>query len=204
VHLMFTHNLGEVITIFLAIVAGWPLPLLPLQILWINLVTDVFPALALAMEPSAPDVMRHRPRSPRAALLSRQFLLLIAWQGTLLAGIALAVYYWALHVYGAGPHARTLALLALVAVQLGHMFNCRSRRHSALTGLFRNPFVWLATAAVIGLQLLALYLKPLARVLDTVVPTFTDWIVVAACMVAPIIVVEGTKMFARRKQEQKG
>jgi P-type Ca2+ transporter type 2C len=204
VHLMFTHNLGEVITIFLAIVAGWPLPLLPLQILWINLVTDVFPALALAMEPSAPDVMRHRPRSPRAALLSRQFLLLIAWQGTLLAGIALAVYYWALHVYGAGPHARTLALLALVAVQLGHMFNCRSRRHSALTGLFRNPFVWLATAAVIGLQLLALYLKPLARVLDTVVPTFTDWMVVAACMVAPIIVVEGTKMFARRKQEQKG
>ncbi len=204
VHLMFTHNLGEVITIFLAIVAGWPLPLLPLQILWINLVTDVFPALALAVEPSAPDVMRRRPRSPRATLLSRQFLLLIAWQGTLLGGIALAVYYWALHVYGAGPHARTLALLALVGVQLGHMFNCRSRRHSAFTGLFRNPFVWLATAAVIGLQLLALYLKPLARVLDTVVPTFTDWMVVAACMVAPIIVVEGTKMFARRKQEQKG
>ena len=204
VHLMFTHNLGEVITIFLAIVAGWPLPLLPLQILWINLVTDVFPAFALAVEPSAPDVMRHRPRSPRATLLSRQFLLLIAWQGTMLGGIALAVYYWALHVYGTGPHARTLALLALVGVQLGHMFNCRSRRYSAFTGLFRNPFVWLATAAVIGLQLLALYLKPLARVLDTVVPTFTDWMVVAACVVAPIVVVEGTKMFARRKQEQKG
>jgi P-type Ca2+ transporter type 2C len=204
VHLMFTHNLGEVITIFLAIVVGWPLPLLPLQILWINLVTDVFPALALAMEPSAPDVMRRRPRSPRATLLSRQFLLLIAWQGTLLGGIALAVYYWALHLYGAGPHARTLALLALVGVQLGHMFNCRSRRHSAFTGLFRNPFVWLATAAVIGLQLLALYLRPLARVLDTVVPTFTDWMVVGACIVAPIIVVEGTKLFARQKREQKG
>jgi Ca2+-transporting ATPase len=204
VHLMFTHNLGEVLTIFLAIVAGWPLPLLPLQILWINLVTDVFPALALAVEPSAPDVMRRRPRSPRAALLSPQFLLLIAWQGALLAGIALAVYAWALHVYGAGAHARTLALLGLVGVQLGHMFNCRSRRQSAFTGLFRNRFVWLATAAVIGLQLLALYLKPLARVLDTVVPTFTDWTVVAVCIVAPIIVVEITKMFARRKVEQKG
>ena len=204
VHMMFSHNLSEVITIFVAIVIGWPLPLLPLQILWINLVTDVFPALALALEPSTPDVMRRKPRSPRAALFSRRFFILISWQGVMLAVITLAVYGWALHIYGPGAHARTVALLALVAVQLGHMFNCRSRRYSAFSGLFRNPFLWIATAVVIGLQGLAIYLKPLASVLDTVVPTSTDWIHIAACFVLPIIIVEITKLFARRKSEQKG
>src|ERR1051326_3349810 len=63
VHMMFSHNLGEVIVIFAAIAAGWPLPLLPLQILWMNLVTDVFPALALAVEPPSPGIMNRPPRS---------------------------------------------------------------------------------------------------------------------------------------------
>src|SRR5207344_355035 len=152
VQMLLSENLAEVFVIFTAIIIGWPLPLLPLQILWINLVTDVFPALALALEPSAPGVMRRKPRSPRAALLSRPFLVLISWQGVMLAVITLAVYGWALHLYGPGAHARTVALLALVAVQLGHMFNCRSRRYSAFSGLFRNPFLWIATAVVIGLQ----------------------------------------------------
>ncbi|MEP7336649.1 MAG: HAD-IC family P-type ATPase, partial [Acidobacteriota bacterium] len=71
VHFMFSTNLGEVVMIFLAIAIGWPLPLLPLQILWVNLVTDVFPALALAVEPPAADVMQQRPRSSRESLLSR-------------------------------------------------------------------------------------------------------------------------------------
>jgi Ca2+-transporting ATPase len=177
---------------------------LPLQILWINLVTDVFPALALALEPSASDVMRRKPRSPRAALLSRQFLVLVIWQGVMLAIITLAAYGWALHAYGTGAHARTVALLALVAVQLGHMFNCRSRRYSAFSGLFRNPFLWVATAVVIALQGIALYLKPLSSVLNTVMPTSADWWIVGACFVVPIIVVEITKLFARRNSEKKG
>ena len=77
VHLMFSKNLGTVLASFVAIVLGWPLPLLPLQILWVNLLTDVFPALALALEPTAPGVVQRPPRSPHQALLSRPFLLLI-------------------------------------------------------------------------------------------------------------------------------
>jgi Ca2+-transporting ATPase len=92
IHLMFSKNLGAVLTIFVAIVAGLPLPLLPLQILWINLVTDLFPVLALALEPTAPGVMQRRPRSPNASLLARPFFLLIAWQGAMLAAIILAAY----------------------------------------------------------------------------------------------------------------
>ena len=80
VHMMFSHNLGEVLVIFTAIAAGWPLPLLPLQILWMNLVTDVFPALALAVEPASKDIMKQPPRSSHTTFLSKPFLVLIGWQ----------------------------------------------------------------------------------------------------------------------------
>ncbi len=198
VHLMFSKNLGAVLAIFVAIVIGWPLPLLPLPILWINLVTDIFPALALALEPTAPGVMQHPPRSPKAALLSRPFLVLIAWQGVMVAAIILAAYGWALSAYGGGAHAQTIALFAVVGVQLGHMFNCRSRTRSALEGLFSNGFVWGAAGIVIVLQLLAIWLSPLARVLRTVPPTAMDWGIIGLTVLAPIVIVEITKFIARR------
>jgi P-type Ca2+ transporter type 2C len=198
VHLMFSKNLGTVLAIFVAIVLGWPLPLLPLQILWVNLLTDVFPALALALEPTAEGVMQRPPRSPNEALLSRAFLWLISWQGALLAAIILAAYGWSLDTYGAGAHARTMALFALIGVQIGHMFNCRSRSRSAFVGLFRNPFVWGAIGIVAVLQLLALYQPFLARVLDTHPLNATDWSVVAVTIVLPVLVVEIVKAISQR------
>jgi Ca2+-transporting ATPase len=197
VHLMFSKNIGEVIAIFVAIAVGWPLPLVPLQILWMNLVTDVFPALALALEPPSADVMRQRPRSPRESLLSPAFLFLISWQGVMVASITLAVYAWALRVYGAGAHARTIALFVLIGVQLGHLFNCRSRTRSAFDGFFSNPFVWIAAVLVVALQLTAVYFAPLSQVLDTTTPTETDWLMIGASTVAPIVVVEATKFVSR-------
>ena len=202
VHLMFSKNLGGVLAIFVAILLGWPLPLLPLQILWMNLLMDVFPALALALEPSAPGIMQRPPRSPHESLLPRPFLLLIAWQAVMLAAIILAAYGWALRQYGEGSHARTMALFALVGVQIGHTFNCRSRIHSAFTGLFRNPFVWVAIAIVITLQLLALYQPFLARVLDTHPLNAPDWWIIASTIILPIIVVEITKLIARRRRPE--
>src|SRR5262249_12862498 len=145
VHMMFSHNLGEVIVIFVGIAAGWPLPLLPLQILWMNLVTDVSPALALALEPPTPGIMERRYRSTHSTLLSNRLFLLIAWQAAMLATITLFVYSWAINSYGEGAHARTITMVTLIGVQLGHMFNCRSRTQSAFVGLFRNPSLWLAT-----------------------------------------------------------
>ena len=199
VHMMFSHNLGEVITIFTAIAAGWALPLLPLQILWMNLVTDVFPALALAVEPASAEIMNQPPRSRRAGLITPSFLMLVGWQATLLGGLSLAAYFWALQKYGPGAHARTIALFTLVAVQLAHMFNCRSRRHSAFTGLLRNPFLWAATLIVVLLQLLAIYFAPLAAVLGTVKPQAGDWLVVGSCALLMIAVVELSKLALRRR-----
>lgn len=201
VHMMFSHNLGEVLMIFTAIAAGLSLPLLPLQILWLNLVTDVFPALALAVEPSAKDIMNQPPRSSRTTLLSKPFLILIGWQAVLLASLALAAYVWALSTYGPGAHSRTIALFALVSVQLGHMFNCRSRTRSALDGLFRNPFIWLAVVVVVSLQLFAAWFSPLAAVLGTVRPSAIDWIVIAGCGLLTIGIVEIAKLVSRRGRD---
>ena len=201
VHMMFSHNLGEVLMIFTAIAAGWSLPLLPLQILWMNLVTDVFPALALAVEPTSPEIMKQPPRSSQTTLLSRPFLALIGWQAVMLAALALGAYFWALQMYGPGAHSRTVALFALIAVQLGHMFNCRSPSRSAFDGLFRNPFIWVATFIVILLQVLAAYFSPLAVVLGTVKPLAVDWGVICACVLATVGIVEVVKLVFRWKQD---
>ena len=202
VHMMFSDNLGEVFMIFTAIALGWPLPLLPLQILWMNLVTDVFPALALAVEPPSAEIMKQPPRSANQRLLSGRFMILIGWQATMLAALALGAYMWALRVYGTGAHSRTVALFAIIGVQLGHMFNCRSRTRSALVGLTRNPFIWVASAIVIGLQLLAAYLPPLALVLGTTPPLAVDWLIIGLCTVAPIIIVEITKKLVAGRELQ--
>jgi len=197
VHAMFSHNLSEVLTVFVAILLGWPLPLLPLQILWINIVTDVFPAFALALEPPSRHIMERPPRPPGQTLLSTRFLVLIAWQGAMLAAIALAAYGYALRHYGPGDHARTIVLLALISLQLGQMFNSRSRTRSAFEGVFRNPHIWFATATVIGIQIGALQIEPLRRLLHLVPPTSSDWLLLAGCGILPVVIVETQKAIAR-------
>ncbi|HXH39293.1 MAG TPA: HAD-IC family P-type ATPase, partial [Thermoanaerobaculia bacterium] len=201
VHLLFSHNLGEVLMVFTAIIAGLPLPLLPLQILWMNMVTDIFPAFALALEPSQARRMRGRRR--RGDILSPSFLLLVGWQGAMLAAIALAAYVWALHTHGQGAHARTLALSALIAVQLGHTFNCRSRVASAFAGLFNNPHIWAAAATVMGLQTFAITFRPLARLLELTSLSAADLYVLAVCTLLPIAIVETQKVSVRARLDRR-
>ena len=108
---------------------------------------------------------------------------------------------WALQQYGPGAHSRTVALFALVGVQLGHTFNCRSRSRSAFHGLFRNPFIWIATVMVILLQLLAAYFSPLASLLGTVEPLTIDWAVILACTMLTIGIVEIAKLVFRWRRQ---
>lgn len=197
VHMMFSHNLGEVVVIFTSILLGLPLPLFPLQILWVNLVTDVFPAIALAVEPSTPETMNRGPRSTAETLLSGRMMFLIFWQGVLLGAIALGAYIWALSIYGEGVQSRTIALLSIVGVQIGHLFNCRSRRRSAFDGFFSNPMIFVAFAAVVGLQLIALYVTPLASVLGVSPPEATGWAIAGISILLPVAIVEMAKLIAR-------
>ena len=200
VQLLLSENLAEVLFIFVSILLGWPLPLLPLQILWVNLVTDLFPALALAVEPPEADLMRQPPRDPEESILSRSFFFLISWQGAMLAGLCLMAYGWSLERYGPGDHARTVALMSLIGCQVGHLFNCRSRMRSALTGLFRNRWLWLSLLLVGLLQGVAIGYAPLAEMLGTVTLTLVDWWVVGATVFVPILVVEAIKWVGRPRR----
>ena len=201
VHMMFSHNLAEVLMIFVALLLGWALPLLPLQILWLNLATDVFPAFALALEPGAPEAMRRPPRDPNEALFSSSLIVLILWQAGVLAMVTLTMYWWALKAYGPGPHAHTVALLSLIGMQIGQTFNCRSRTRSAFDGLFANPHIWYASAAVLGMQVLLFTSERLMRIVGVVRPAGQDLIALGASIVLPVAIVELSKLFARRRRE---
>ncbi len=202
VHLLFSDNFGEVLVIFAAIIFGLPLPLLPLQILWVNLVTDVFPALALAVEPASPETMRRQPHPPGEALLSAKFLFLIFWKGVISSAIVLGAYLWALQTYGEGAHSRTVALLSLIGVQIANLFNCRSRSRSAFYRFFSNPFIFAAVAVSVVLQILAIYFPPLARILDTTEPNKIDYPVIGISIILPVVIVEITKAFSRLRLKQ--
>ena len=200
VQMMFSHNLNEVLSIFVALLIGWPLPLLPLQILWLNLATDIFPAFALALEPASPEIMLRPPRDPRQPLFSGSLIRLIIWQAVVLAMTTLLIYGWALRMYGEGAHARTIALLALVGVQVGHTFNCRSRLRSALDGLFSNIHIWFATATVVILHLFLFAIAPLRALLGLVIPSRIDLAVLSLSVLMPIAVVELWKWWMRNRR----
>lgn len=202
IHYLFSCNLGEILTVSLAIMIGWPLPLGVLQILWLNLVTDIFPAMALALEPSAPDVMDRPPRDPAQPLMTPGFGWLIAWQGTLLAGCTLATFAVGMRWYGASGdglrHAGTLAFMTLALAQTFHAFNARSRTRSAFTSrLFTNAWLWGATLVCVGLQIAAVTVPFLRGVLRTTALTLADWALVGAASLVPVLVVELVKA-ARR------
>ncbi len=166
---LFSCNLSEIIVIFIALVLGLPLPLVALQILWLNLVTDVFPALSLGWEPAERGIMQRPPRDPGRAILTSRFKLRILVQGTVLALGTLGAYVYALGTTGDTGTSRTVAFVTLAAVQLVHVFNVRGGGILRLDRtLFSNPVMWGAIALVLALQALAVYQPLLNRVLQTV------------------------------------
>lgn len=193
---LFSCNLSEVLVLLVAGLAGWPLPLLPLQILWLNLITDVFPALALAMEAAEPDVMSRPPRDPRSAILSRRFLALIGGFGMTLTAATLGVFLWALHVWRVElGHAVTLAFMTLGFTQLLHVFNARGREAVFRTRRWlENGWVWGAIAVTTALQLAAVYLRPLADILRTHPLGLEDWGLVGVGALLPLVAGQAWKL----------
>jgi Ca2+-transporting ATPase len=200
VFFLFSCNVAEVLVVMGASVSGLPLPLLPLQILWLNLVTDTFPALALAVEPGEPDIMRRPPRKPDAALLSRRFLLSLSFFAVLITGATLAAFLWGL---GRGDLERavTMSFMTLAFAQLFHLGNARSRDPVlAISRIKANRWALAAVPLVVGLQLLAVYWPPLARILSTVPLSWSEWSVVVALSLMPAVVGQLVRwMRARRR-----
>jgi P-type Ca2+ transporter type 2C len=193
---LFSCNLAEILVLFGAIAAGLPAPLSPLQILWLNLLTDTFPALALAVEPGEPEVMRQPPRDPGAALLSGRMLRAIAGYGSLIAGAALGAYAWGLA--GAGPErARTMAFMALAFAQIFHLGNARGARPVLSPArALRNRWAVGAVALSLGLQIIAVAVHPLARVLGVVPLGAVEWAVALGLGMVPAFAGQALKTFA--------
>ncbi|MFO7959293.1 MAG: cation-transporting P-type ATPase [Candidatus Brocadiia bacterium] len=196
IHYLFSCNLSEVATMLLASLLGEPLPLLPLQILWLNMITDVLPALALGMEPGEKDIMDQPPRPPEASLLDARTSGSIVGYGSLITVATITAFLIGRSIHGAPPEtghdpAVTMSFLTIGFAQLFHVFNSR-KEGKPVRGRewFSNRYVLGAIVITIGLQLAAVYMPGLNTVLKTAdaQPTRDGWLVIAACSLAPLVV----------------
>jgi Ca2+-transporting ATPase len=189
---LFSCNVAEVLVLLAAGVAGLPLPLLPLQLLWLNMITDTFPALALALEPAEADVMYRPPRDPDEAILSRRFLSRIAAYGALITAPTLAAFVWGLAQ--APAHASTMAFMTLALAQIAHLGNAR-RAGPVLERLqlVANPYALGAVGLAVALQIAALHVDPLPALLGVVPLAPGEWAIVVTLSALPAVVGQGIK-----------
>ena len=196
---LFSCNLAEILVLLVAALFGWPVPLLPLQILWLNIVTDTFPALALALEPGDADVMNRPPRDPQQAILSRRFLLRVAFYGLLITTSTVTAY--GLTLDGAEEKARTVAFMTLALAQIFHLGNARS--DAAVLQPARavaNVFALAAVGASVVLQFVAVGYGPLANVLRLSPLDRGDWMLVLALAALPAVMGQAIKVVAARRR----
>lgn len=198
---LLSCNLGEILALVGAGLALLPLPLTAVQILWLNLVTDTFPAFALAVEAPDPNVMRLPPRDPTHPFLSAHLLRLAAWYAALIAGATLGVFALDLLVLRhAEQHARTMAFTTLALAQLLHLGNARSESAvRTLRNALANRYALGAVALALGLQIAAVTYAPLNRLLSTSRLTGGDWMTVAAFALVPALVGQTAKRLVSRR-----
>ncbi len=199
VHFLLSCNVSEVLVMLFATLLGLPLPLLPIQILWMNLVTDGFPALALAVDPKAPDLMMRRPRRPEARLLERSRLVAIGLEGLMLSAVALGAFVYSLYgLHQDVEQARTVAFTVLVINQLVHAFNCRSDRWSLFqVGAGTNRPLLLAFALSLGIQVAVLTISPVASIFKVAPLPVEDWVLMGATGILPFAIMEAVKLWRR-------
>jgi Ca2+-transporting ATPase len=177
---LLSCNVGEVLVMFLAAFLGLPLPLLPIQILFVNLVTDGLPAMALGVDPPAPGGMERPPRPPGESIFARGLGSKIAIRGMLIGVATLAVFAWAIGAGGLGiREARTLALATLIMSQLFHVFDARAEDRNFLeVGLWSNPWAVLAVSTSVAMLLAIVYQPGLRELFRTDPLTLSDWALV--------------------------
>jgi Ca2+-transporting ATPase len=197
-----TGGTGEVWLIFLAPFVGLPLPLLPIQILWVNLVTHGLPGVALAVEPAEPDVLQRPPRPRTDGILSGGLWQRILVDGLLLGLICLALGTWA---FAAGRPWQTMVFTSLALLQLGNALALRSDRESVFRlGLSRNPFLLAVLVGTLVLQLALIYLPIAQELLSTQPLSLADLVVVLVVSTALFWVVEIQKWIHRHRTTTRG
>ena len=202
IHYLLSCNIGEILAIFLATVIPFlEAPLTPVQLLWLNLVTDSLPALALGMEPVEARVMEQPPRRRDEPLFTPAFSLELLWQGALVGGLALAAWCLGAWRWGSPETGRTMAFAALTLSQLFHAWDVRSAETGlAELGLLSNPAMNRAFLAGLALQLAVLLLPPLQGAFGVVPMAPAQWGIVLGLALTPLTVCEAVKAAGRGRR----
>jgi Ca2+-transporting ATPase len=195
-------NLGEGLVIMTAIFLGVTLPMLPVQILWINMTTAGFLGLTLAFEPKEPDIMTRKPRDPRTPILTGDLIGRILLVGGLLLVASFALFQWELHRGATVAQARTVAVNVFVVMELFFLFNCRSLTKSVFQlGFFTNKWVFSGVAVMLLVQMAYTYLPLMNRLFQSAAIDVTAWGRIVLAGIIAFIVVEGEKkLWAGRYQ----
>ena len=198
VQYLLSANFGEVMTMFVATMAGWSI-LEPIHILWINLVTDVFPAIALGLEEAEADIMNHPPRGKSSNFLSNGVLPSIFYQGFFEGGITLFVFWYATHIANWGnPVGETMAFATLGLIQLFHAFNVKSVYKSLGTvGAFKNKLFNYAILLSAAMLLSVMVIPGLTTVFDVAILTAEQWLFVVGAAFSIVPIVEIAKVIMR-------
>jgi Ca2+-transporting ATPase len=204
VSFLLTCNAGEIGTIFFGILAGWPVPLTAIQILWMNLLTDGAPALALAMEKGEPGIMERPPRPPGQPLIDRSIVLGMVLQGIAITAVTLLAFWIGIAGYGSVAVARSMAFVTLSGCQVLRAYTSRSERASVFSlGVFTSPWMQYAALSSVTLLLAVIYVPGLNDVFNAVPLSAAHWARLAPLLVLPAAVDELTKA-ARRARDRAG
>jgi Ca2+-transporting ATPase len=194
-HYLLATNFSEIEVMFLAGALGLGSPLNAMQLLWINLISDIFPGLSLALDPPEPDVMESPPRDPEEPIVKAEDFRRLAFESSLMTGSCLAAYGYGIARYGMGAHAATLAFQSLTSAQIVHALTCRSETRSIFDNEYRAPnnFLNIAVVTSLGMQLAAQFFPPLRTLLGLTPLTAMDGLVAGASALFPLLVCEATK-----------
>ena len=201
VFFLISCNIGEILIIFLAMLTGMPIPLKPVQLLLLNLVSDGAPALALGLEKGDPDIMKRPPRPTREPVINWEMQIGTAVQAVVMTMAVLLAYYWALQIYPQEvEHAQTMAFVTLCMSELLRAFTARSEHYGVFSiGVFSNRWMLWAVGASFLLVLLVVYVPFLRPFFDTVGLSLRDWLLMIPFIFMASIAAEITKVYLRYK-----
>ncbi len=198
IQFMLSTNIGEIFVLFVAVLANWVTPLLPIHILWINLVSDSLPALSLSVDPANEDVMKRKPTDSHQAIMNRPFAMRILLQGAMIGILSLIAFRIGLQTSEAVGQTMTFVVLAFS--QFTHIFNVRSVTQSAFRMMFKNKWLWGAIGVSAALMLIVLEIPALREIFRLAVLNTEQWTWVAVLSFAPLVIMELVKVVMRLKK----
>ena len=193
---LLSTNFGELMLLFTAVLFNLPTPLLPIHILWINLVTDSLPALALGFDPAGDGIMRRKPIDPKRGIVDSKFAVDAIFRGVVIAALSLGAFF--VGARSGNDVAMTMSFAVVAFSQLGVLLSVRSGDHAFTHKLFTNKYLWLAIAFVLGLMLTVLHVDALQTIFRVTALNTTQWLWVAGLSVASLPVMELYKLITKR------